>query len=251
MFSTEKPNVIVGPNGAGKSALLKALSLMTLSHQTGASSFDSKYVSHLDADNYWASHGYRWDHLYTFLPGLSVDTDYAPALYYRPGHVPGNQEMVSAAMMSGYFDEAREYGTLTRNRSSGQGCSALLARVIAVLEGDLSPMQYRYVNWRYGTRPVDLTRDRDASETQHRAEVLKQRYGNLPADVLPVILLDEPEQSLDAMAEMVLWRKVATADSRRVQVIAASHSLYPLMHPEQFNLIEAVPGYLAQVLALL
>jgi predicted ATPase len=63
--------------------------------------------------------------------------------------------------------------------------------------------------------------------------------------------MDEPEQSLDALAELVLWRQIAAADMSKMQVIVATHSLYPLMHPEKFNIIEAVPGYSESVMQLL
>jgi predicted ATPase len=64
-------------------------------------------------------------------------------------------------------------------------------------------------------------------------------------------MMDEPEQSLDAKAEMLLWGQIAKADCDKVQVIVATHSLYPLMHPELFHLIEAVPGYAQEVRKLM
>src|SRR5438105_64142 len=70
-FSTEKPNVIVGPNGAGKSALLRAMSLLTLSAQTGMSGLERKYLGDLREDKLWARGDYDWErrqHEHIYLP---------------------------------------------------------------------------------------------------------------------------------------------------------------------------------------
>ncbi|KWT98011.1 hypothetical protein APY03_0682 [Variovorax sp. WDL1] len=250
-FSTKRPNVIVGPNGAGKSALLKTLALQTLSYQTGESAFDDNYTRGLDSDDYWHQAGYRWSRDFRYLNGLEVATDGAPALYYQPGHIPGHDNSIAASMMCGYFDEARAYGTLIKDKSSGQRSQALLEKLKALLSGDKPTLSYQYVNWHGGTQPLAVDRLRDASDCTLRAEVLKKRYGNVAAGAVPVVLMDEPEQSLDAKAEALLWRQIADADMSRLQVIVATHSLYPMMHPEHFHLIEAVPGYVAEVQSLL
>ena len=244
VFSVEKPNVIVGPNGAGKSALMQSLSLATLSWLTGVSALDDKYAGGLGDEPVWKQIGERWREKHEFLGGLSMDTDNAPAMFYRPGHVPGNEEMLNVAMMCGYSEEAKEYRQLTRNKSSGQQCSALLDRIIEVLRGAPASKQYAMQNWSWnGRRPDDW-----ADEKVRR---LKARFGKLPDTVMPVILMDEPEQSLDAKAEAMLWRDIRGVDAFKVQVIVATHSLFPIMHPEKFNLIEAVPGYADEVRALL
>lgn len=244
VFSVEKPNVIVGPNGAGKSALMRALSLATLSSLTGLSSLDDKYAGGLGDEPVWKQVGERWREKYEFLGGLTMETDNAPAMFYRPGHIPGNEEMLTAAMMCGYNDEAKEYGRLTRDKSSGQQCSALLDRIIEVLKGAPASRKYAMQNWSWnGKKPDDWAGD--------KVRRLKTRFGNLPDTVLPVILMDEPEQSLDAKAEAMLWRHLAGVDTSRVQVIVATHSLSPIMHPDRYNLIEAVPGYAYEVRALL
>ncbi|HIH2749869.1 TPA: hypothetical protein ACYLN4_005666 [Burkholderia lata] len=244
VFSVEKPNVIVGPNGAGKSALMRALSLATLSSLTGISALDDKYAGGLGEEPCWRKIEERWREKYEFLGGLTMETDNAPAMFYRPGHLPGNERMVAAAMMTGYFEEAKEYGRLTRNKSSGQQCSALLNRIIEVLKGAPASKQYAMQNWSWnGRKPENWADD----NVRH----LKARFGDLPDTVLPVILMDEPEQSLDAKNEAMLWRHIAGSNTSNVQVIVATHSLSPIMHPEKYNLIEAVPGYADEVRALL
>jgi ABC-type cobalamin/Fe3+-siderophores transport system ATPase subunit len=237
-FSTEKPNAIVGPNGAGKSALLKALSLHSLSWFTGVSAFDSNYLDDFKLKDAWRQIGYRWEDVYEYLGGLEVETDYAPALYHRPGHIPGNERMIAAAMMVGYGDEAMEYGRLTRHKSSGQQCSALLDRIRSVLSGDLTNLQ-------------DYATQNGGLGAGAKSKLLVEPRTHLHAGAVPVLLMDEPEQSLDAKAELEFWHQVAEADLSKMQAIIATHSLYPLMHPEKFHIIEAVPHYAQEVSKLL
>jgi ABC-type cobalamin/Fe3+-siderophores transport system ATPase subunit len=250
-FSLERPNVIVGPNGAGKSALLKTLSIKTLSYLTGESTFDGKYINTGSGDHFWNDDTATWRRDYQFLKGLTCEGDRGPALYYRPGHIPGNDHSISAAMMCGYFDEAKAFGRLTDNKSSGQQSQALLQKFHDVLSGQAQVAGYGYLNWSYGKEPRELDRRFYSGSLDDKAEIFKADYAGIAADAIPVLLGDEPEQSLDAKAEALLWKRIADCDCSRVQLIVATHSLYPMLHPERFNLIEAVPGYAEEVRALL
>jgi energy-coupling factor transporter ATP-binding protein EcfA2 len=99
-FSDQKPNVIVGPNGSGKSALLKALSLLTLTHYLPESTLNSEYTQNsVDGEKYWSREN-PWSRDYRFLAGLVAIEDKAPAFYYRPNHIPGNESCPTHAMMS-------------------------------------------------------------------------------------------------------------------------------------------------------
>lgn len=248
VFSTEKPNIIVGPNGSGKSALLKALSLKTLSYFTGKSAFDRNYIH--DSESFWTSAKYNpYDNEY--LKGLLCDTGNAPALYYRHSHIPGNECSPSHALFKGYSKQVHEYIALVKDKSSGQQSLALLAKVLQMLDGEPVVTGYDYVNWDYGKEPKKLDRTRFSGYWDYKAETLKQQYANIAADAVPFLLADEPELSLDSKAELQLWKKIEKADCSKMQVIVATHSLYPLMHPDAFNLVEAVPGYAKEVQALL
>jgi predicted ATPase len=250
-FSSDKPNVIVGPNGAGKSALMTALALQTLSFYIGESAFDDQYALSNEARDFW-SETRGWREEYVFLPGLTCETDNAPALYYRPGHIPGNDDSIGAAMMCGYGKQADVYWKQVHQKSSGQQSQELLKKVMAQLKGESPPLEYQYVHWRSGKVARDLSNSRSyVNDFDYKFEVLRNRYANVLADARPLVLMDEPEQSLDARAEAILWGQIAQADCAKVQVIVATHSLYPLMHPERFNLIEAVPGYIDEVRALM
>jgi energy-coupling factor transporter ATP-binding protein EcfA2 len=249
-FSKDKPNVIVGPNGTGKSALLQALSMKTLTHFYPSSSFDDNYVRGNDCEDFWEQTGWSFERQYTFLPGLACESDFAPALYYRPQHIPGNCDFAAEAFASGYYEEAREYDELTDDKSSGQQSQALLSRIETALSGDLTELKYRYMHWTYDSEPRN-PEGRNWGSDNSKAENLKRQYGQADSKALPVIMMDEPEQSLDARAEALLWKQIAGADAGRMQIIVATHSLYPLLHPEKFNLIETVPGYAEDVRAML
>lgn len=246
-FSTDRPNVLVGANGTGKSALLTTLAIRFLAYFTGESALDSHFVDGSGKSGSWWTQKERWRREYTFLEGLTCDTDNALAVYYRPRHVPGNEASSTHALMMGYATEARAYQAVTEKKSCGEANRARLEATLEVAAG-LRKLTLRSVNWRYGLDPRDLSQKRDwTGEPEYRAEVLKALFSSPGA--LPHVMLDEPEQSLDALEEAKLWQRIEAA--RGAQVIVASHSLYPLLHRDRFNIIETVPGYTDSVLALI
>lgn len=248
-FSTSKPNVIVGPNGVGKSALLKALSLFTLTYYTGRSEFLDKFLGSIGNSKLWNDPGWRRD--YTYLPGLEVKGEFSPALYYRPGHIPGNETSATHAMMCGFYEEARAFDAKTRHKSSGQKSTALLEALLSAMRGELELKSIKKGScWRFGKMPLDLNASRHNSPWDYQANVLWERQPKEDETPVPVILMDEPEQSLDAVAELNLWRTIEAVDCKKLQVIVATHSLYPFLFPKKFNLIEAEPGYIDKVTAL-
>ncbi len=252
-FSTVKPNVVVGPNGSGKSALMQTLAIRFLAHFTGKSTFDDKYVTSTESKDWWTKVR-QWGDDYTWLSGLNCKTDNGPVLYYRPGHVPGNEVSVTHAMLTGYPDESRDYARMVEHKSSGEQSRALLAAIGEALSGKGAPSKYLRKNWRYGDKAIDLSASRArmgyVGSYDYQAETLKALY-TPNADAMPVLMMDEPEASLDAMAEAELWSKIANANCERVQVIVATHSLYPMMHRDRFHIIECKAGYVDDVLALM
>lgn len=240
-FSLDKPNVLIGPNGSGKSALMSALSLLTLSYYIGVSALDNHYIEN---DAFWSSAQYGgWRDDPVWLPGLDCVTDYAPAAFFRPGHIPGNRSMITEAMMSGYFSEARAYSVQIDNKSSGQQGWALLERMMSMLAGNETLPALKTANWSY-TRALP-EKQSDRSNADERAELLRTRY-RTHGDGIPMILMDEPESSLDAKTEMTLWQHLARPVDG-VQIVVATHSLWPILHPESFHLIETEPGYSDEV----
>ncbi len=249
-FSTDKPNVIVGPNGAGKSALMESLALRFLAQLTGDSRLDGNYLGRSrDAEILWTK-THEWRDTWEFLQGLTVETDNAPALYYRPGHIPGNETSPTHALMCGYSEDARHYDELTKAKSAGQQSRALQEHLLAALDGTACPKEYALRGWTHGREPRELHGRGWIGPWEYQAEVLKAIFAHSTGGT-PLVLMDEPEQSLDALAEMQLWKALSNADCTRVQVVVATHSLYPLLHPDKFNIIEAVNDYARDVIKLL
>jgi len=252
IFSTRKPNVVVGPNGSGKTALLDTLAIRFLTYFSGQSTLDRRYVLDVDARAWWTKSPKGPDE-YVWLKGLTCKSDNAPALYYRPGHVPGNEPTIADAMMGEYWEQAHEYAKLVENRSSGEQNQAVLGKIIQALEGGEVPTQYAYMNWEFGTTARDVSKldtfvyGRDAYA---KAEILKALY-HPASNAVALILMDEPEQSLDVKAEAQLWSCIAKANCQNMQIIAATHSMYPLIHRKNFNLIETEAGFVDKVLELM
>ena len=252
-FSTIKPNVIVGKNGTGKSALIETLALRFLAYFTGQSEFDGKYLTNKDSKIWWTKKN-KWGDDYAWLNGAVCKTDNGPALYYRPNHIPGNETGVVHAMMTGYFDEARAYARMTEKKSSGEKSKALLSGIIENLSGNNLPSEYKYRNWQFGKNPADL-RERYrkcgwVGEDDHQAEVLKSVYS--PQEGwMPIVLMDEPEQSLDALAEAELWKAIANTNCEKVQIIVAAHSLHPILNKGKYNIIETEPGFMDSICSVM
>lgn len=240
-FSTEKVNVIVGPNGAGKSALIFSLAHLLMAYPTGVSAFDDYYIRW--ADEFWNKE--KW-YSETFMTGITFEGDLSPALFYKPNHIPGDETSLTHSMMTGYSKQSREWSDKTRKKSSGQKSIAMLDRVFYALDGSMVIDKFEFINWGYSKEVLEQN-DRNRSHLDTRSQIVLKQYSEISN--FPVILMDEPEQSLDALNEFKLWQAISSTDLTNKQVIVASHSLYPFMHLDKFNLIEAVPGYIDSVMA--
>lgn len=250
-FSLDKPNVIIGPNGAGKSALLTTLSIRFFAFFLGATPRLSmgEYENTMEARDWWQS-GDRYNSSH-FLKGLEVDTDNGPTRYFRPQHMPGNEHSVAHAMCMGrgWGDAAREYARRTEHKSSGQQGQAMLEDILSWLRGTGTPPRLQVcVEFleKHKEEPSGNYFWGDTRDWQMR-DLYQKVVGHETGR--PLLLMDEPEQSLDVLAEAKFWKVVEQTDCQDKQVIVATHSLYPILHPERFNIIEAVPGYADEVRA--
>lgn len=258
-FSTKKVNVIVGPNGSGKSSLVDYLAKIHLAFTVGYSAFDERALERLSTvyKGIWGEMDRYQGTCQLFDPKV-VKTDLGFTWFYRPGAIPGGKdsETLTGAMMTGYFEEAKEYGALTKDKSSGQACRSLISELMDALVSDtLEPSEPRRVNWTYSREDdVTFSKTRGSRMTEFGFDLMPwdiQRRVLLGMFLdnkgIPLFLMDEPEQSLDALAESQFWKTVEGVDTSNRQVIIATHSLYPFLHPENFNLIEAEPGYVKKV----
>lgn len=249
-FSKEKPNVIVGPNGSGKSALLTALSMLTLTYYTDTSNFDRGYLAMQDADLFWLDpEPERWRRNITFLKGLSARSDMAPALYYRPNRLPGNEEGLTHSMCMGYSEQAHSMIAMVHNKSSGQRSQNVQVLLREVLQG--KRLKYTWNHWGARKVPLDIPPGVYTGDGDAKHNALLAYFSTRNEDGVHTILLDEPEQSLDARAEIELWHALAETNPALNQIICATHSIYPMLHLDKFNVIETVPGYVESVLSLL
>lgn len=229
-FSSDKVNVLIGPNGSGKSTLLRHLAVRYLCLDRGYTSID-RGLSDRTYEDYF-SQKTRYDKS-TFMPGIEVDSAQCVAAYWAPGMKYGGWDMDTAAMMCGYGKEVKLRQVHTKHKSSGQGIHNQLSDIFDVL---------------HGKRKVELRENIDWHLKEYQKDKLDAAvplFKNWDKNKT-IVLLDEPEQSLDMSKEMEFWDKLLDVNTCDVQVMVATHSLYPLISPkfkDKFNYIEGTPDY--------
>lgn len=244
-LSTEKVNVIVGPNGSGKSSLLQMLGDRFFATTAGVTSADRNYCDRFDYPNLFTNKKVSYRNDQVFAEGLSFEGSLSGlAYYYHPEFKPGNYDMLTAAMMCGFSKEVEVYRAATRHKSSGQQKSALLNAILKHVTLFQSQNQVLNKNRWSGSLTASTEMPWNASESDVRRNIICQ---HLPTEFTEMlVLLDEPEQSLDTVSELRLWDTLINKDPA-AQIIVATHSLRPFMLADQVHFIEAVPGYVKSV----
>lgn len=248
VFSLEptRVNVLVGPNGSGKSTLLDILSLLTLSIDFEQSRASKEYLK----DELWTNED-KWGSWAEerYLIGATLSEGFCPALSFKPHRIPGNERCVTTAMMVGYFEEAREYAAKTENKSTGQSVSAQLSTIRAFLQsqGELEVRNKEAFGLPVSEkkRLVDSHYSRGCYNS--RKFLLTQRIRWATGHRL--VIMDEPEQSLDMRANLQLWGELANLKLKNTTVIVASHSPFALN--KAFNVLEGEKGYANEIRTLM
>lgn len=248
-LSTEKINILVGPNGSGKSSFINALTLRYLADLTGRSEFRSHYLGKTGYECCWSlvDKARGWSREWAYMDGMQVSGDDGAVHYYRPLHVPGNETSATHAMCAGFFEQGKSFHQAIKDKSDGQMRKTLLNRITQVsTSADAAKFS---VAWPYG--PHDERRDLPygAQQWEARAEHLKAMFSPKP-DARPLLILDEPEQSLDLLEQAQMWQSLKSIDLSKCQVLVSTHSIHPLLNPEGFSFIEGDEGYLSKAISM-
>lgn len=229
-FKTKKPfkftpgaNVLYGKNGSGKTTLLKIIGAHSGCPEYGGWSAIPEWVF-LDRENAKlpgcltqlarlgpsVAANVSWDGTATFMH-LAAKSDEPFQAFGMPHDV-----------LTDYGDQVM---AVMSKASSGQSRAIRLGKVLqkAKLE-----------------RP-DILKLKDARDDA-RTKAFFDYVRKLPRKGPFTVLLDEPERSLDADAQILFWSTILPAMARELQVIVTSHSPFALFVPG-VNVIDMEPGY--------
>ena len=246
-FEPNKVNVLLGPNGSGKSTLLDILSLLTLAYEFGQSRPGKTYLEdeYWHADNQWA----QWEDE-AYMAGVQWSEGFCPALSFKPHRIPGNERCITTAMMMGFFDEARSHADLVENKSTGQSVQAQIEQIRQHLrmQGELTVLNTSFFNL-HPNQEKDLLEKPYQRSSNASRKMLLGRYVNARTSGHQLVLMDEPEQSLDLRTNLQFWNELSKVELKNTTVIVASHSPFALH--DTFNLIEGEKGYAKEIKSLM
>lgn len=205
-------NAIYGPNGTGKSTVIQAMARTLCCAQGGRQMVTSTALDNL---------GYTSD-TGVFKDGALPVHDGSPVLYFDPDQAVGLFGGL-AAFDDDFMNEG--LGNVMFKGSSGQTTMNRIETVINAMHRGQWPTMERKVKKCKGLDPF-----------------LNGSFDK----VGPTILLDEPSRSLDLRYELAFWKLTDKAIAAGVQVIMATHSVFPLNRLGT-HYIETQPGYVDQV----
>lgn len=206
-------NVLLGPNGCGKSTLLQLLAhtFMCAEGQVPTVTYDAlkKFSTPM---------------------GYIVHHDGSPVGFADPSHDVG--------LDTGHFVDdfflAGVQSVFAKKSSSGQQTDYKLWTLFSKLlkEGVET-------DWRV---PKKWDKDHPmAAKIQNWMAAQEITHSEDPHS--RVLLLDEPDRSLDLFHQAKLWDLLFRVNER-VQIIVSTHSIYPLLRLPREQIIDLVPGYL-------
>jgi len=227
-------NLVLGCNGAGKTAVLRYLAAMFSADCYGYSRL-SKAVGEREAEKFFPGVD-RWDwekSLVDVYPHLGVSlrakSRVEGAFYWTPGFIPGYHSDLTHSLMCGYTEDSRRLHKLLEGKSSGQASMAVLDEVLGHLEGGTRPEGWRGM----------CSIPKDPSYCFERRQVLAAAHAkklwNAGSEVVPgstvVVILDEPDQSLDQVGQLEFWQRLdrICKEHKNVQMLVSTHSFAPLL----------------------
>ena len=224
-FKPKKPflfksgmNVLFGKNGSGKTTLLKIMGGFSGCPEHGGWSalperldkgkkFPGGMVANAHVGD--VSAAVAWDGTATFMH-LAAKSD---------------EPMIAFGMPHDVLDDHDQISVMMSKASSGQGRAIRLSKVLQKIKLE---------------RPDLLKlKPRDYDET---GKGFLEYVKKLPRKGPLTVLLDEPERSLDADAQILFWSRILPAVAKEIQVIVTSHSPFALFVPGA-NVIDMELGY--------
>lgn len=210
-------NVIVGPNGSGKSLILKTLAAYScVSKISGGWSSRPKDVGqYSDFPN----------DLKHYAPDnceVDLEWDGSPSFFYSAWD--------SIGFMSSYMfsNKSSLFKRKLNHLSEGQNQLCDLNSIGSLL-------QAKPKLW---SLPVKGKND-------HFVEYIR----NLPKRGPSTLIIDSPEKGMDIIGESDIWLELLPKLAEQMQIIAATHSLFPLISGINCNLIELEKDYRSVCLA--
>lgn len=230
-FSKTKVNILFTKNGQGKSTLLKAIAAKTLCLLTGQQTNNSKGYDCF-SDEFWPKRNYFSRDREEFIKGLELrENDGGSFFYFSQDFIPGGYEGLTHAMMCGFSDEANAVHHVIDKKSSGQQTIGMFKRFMDI------------VNHPDNDKPLEIYVPKDDMYRTDRSKIIKSMFSKHTPNSR-VIMLDEPDNSLDLVSQLQMWKTINQIDLTQTQVIVATHSIFPLLNPTKYNFITSDSTYL-------
>jgi ABC-type multidrug transport system ATPase subunit len=240
-FVNDKINVLVGENGSGKSSLLATIAKKLLAYNFGHTRLDDRLIRF--ADEYWQKEDPdRWYTDDVFMPDVTLETSGdVYGTYVSADWTPCDAADWAHAVCYGLGDEATDHFKRVHDFSSGQGMRNVIEFVFETMQKPSpKPNIDSKISWYLN----------DKERSTHLAKRAQTLEPLLPKEGSNIVaLFDEPERPLDIGAQILFWKNLnRLAKLPHVQIIIATHSVIPLMTPDNFNFVEMNAGYANKLL---
>lgn len=219
---TFKPgaNVLFGPNGSGKTTLLRIMGAFSGCPEHGGwsglpESFTLDEKKRFPACLIGAAR---------LGPGVEAKVSWDGTATFMHLAAKSDEPMIAFGMPHDVLDDFEQVSVMMAKPSTGQGRAMRLGKVLRKVKLERPDL--------LALKPYD----HDGKGKRFLDYVKK-----LPRKGPHTLLLDEPERSLDADAQILFWKRLLPAMANELQVIVTSHSPFALFVPD-VNVVELEPG---------